>query len=156
MKFLRFLVVPLVLGILSLNAQAQNSGPLLWTGYIDVMGNYLHAYSQGGTFSRFTPGVAITITRMQLQAAQGSYIYNDNKTPCHPVPKVRVTDGTSKYDLPIPNARWKGRYPMAVSADSGPISVPFSTSSKLTLLLLPGQTGCNGGSINVTVQYSIN
>lgn len=156
MKFTRLLTLALVGTILSLNAQAQNSGPLLWTSYIEVMGSYLHAYSGGGTFSRFTPGVAITITRMQLQAAQGSNLFNDNKTPCHPVPKIRVTDGTTNYDLPIPNAREKGRYPMAVSADSGPISVGFSGSAALRLVLLPGQTGCNGGSINVTVQYSVN
>jgi hypothetical protein len=156
MKFLRLLVVPLVLGILSLNAQAQNSGPLLWTGYIDRIGNYLHAYSGGGTFSRFTPGVAITITRVQLQAADGSNIYPGNNTPCHPVPKIRVTDGTTNYDLAIPNARFKGRYPTAVNADSGPLSVGFSASSELTLLVIPGQSGCNGGSINVTVQYSVN
>src|ERR1700690_2462094 len=125
MKFLRFLTVPLVLAMLSLNAQAQNASPLLWTGYIDVMGNYLHAYSGGGTFSRFTPGVAITITRVQLQAAQGSYIYN-TKQPLTPAPKITVTEGTTDYDLAIPNARWKARYPMAVSADSGPISVGLS------------------------------
>ena len=156
MKFLRLLTVPLVLTILSLNTQAQNSGPFLWTGYIDVMGNYLHAYSGGGVFSRFTPGVAITVTRVQLQAAQGSHIYSENNVPCSPVPKIRVTDGTTNYDLPIPNARWTGRYPMAVSADSGLIATSFSASSKLTLLLIPGQSGCNGSSINVTVQYTVN
>ena len=155
MKFPRLLIIVFALAVLSLNAQAQNSGPYLWTGYIDVMGNYLHAYSGGGVFSRFTPGVAITVTRVQLQAAHGSYIYNE-KVPCRPVPKIRVTDGTTNYDLPIPNARWTGRYPIAVSADSGLIAASFSASSKLTLVLIPGQSGCNGNSINVTVQYSVN
>ena len=46
----------------------------------DVLGNYLPP-SNGGTFSRFTPGVAITVTRVQLQAAQGSYAFN---TKCSP------------------------------------------------------------------------
>jgi hypothetical protein len=155
MKFTRLLTLALVGAILSLNAQAQTAGPLLWTGYIDVMGNYLHAHSGGGTFSRFTPGVAITITRMQLQAAVGSSI-DYTKVPCSPVPKIRVTDGTTNYDLAIPNARWKGRYPMAVSADSGPLSVGYSGGAALRLVLIPGQTGCNGGAINVTVQYSVN
>jgi hypothetical protein len=157
MKFPKLLTVLFVLAMLSLNAQAQNSGPFLWTGYIDVLGNYLRSddYPGGGTFSRFTPGVAITVTRVQLQAAYGSSVYN-TKLPCHPVPKIRVTDGTTKYDLGIPNAREKGRYPMAVSADSGLISVGFSGSAALSLLIIPGETGCDGGSINVTVQYSVN
>lgn len=154
MKFPKLLTVLLVLASLSLNAQAQNSGPFLWTSYIDVMGNYLHAYSGGGTVSRFTPGVAIGVTRMQLQAAQGSYI--DPKGRCSPVPKIRVTDGTTNYDLAIPNARWTGRYPMAVSADSGPISVSFPANANLRLSVIPGETGCNPASINVTVQYSVN
>ena len=155
MKFLRILAVSLVLGILSLNAQAQNSGPFVWTGYIDRLDNYLrNPYGAGGTFGRFTPGVAITVIRMQLKAVDGSYLLTSG--PCHPVPKIRVTDGTTKYELAIPNERGKGRYPYEVSADSGPISVPFSASSKLSLLVIPGQTYCDAFEINVTVQYSIN
>jgi hypothetical protein len=152
MKFTKLLTLALAGVILSLNAHAQTTGPLLWTGYIDALGNYLPP-SNGGTFSRFTPGVAITVTRVQLQAAQGSYAFN---TKCSPLPKVRVTDGTTKYDLAIPNARLTGRYPDAVSADSGTISVGFSTSSVLRLTVIPGETGCYAGSINVTVQYNVN
>jgi hypothetical protein len=155
MKFAGLFVVTLLTAMLSLNAQAQTAGPLLWIGYIDVMGNYLPAYSGGGTFSRFTPGVPVTVTRIQLQAAQGSYIDN-TKDKCHPLPKIRVTDGATNYDLPIPNARWTGHYPTAVNADSGLISVSFTGSSNLRLVLIPGETGCNGASINVTVQYSVN
>jgi hypothetical protein len=155
MKFPRLLIIVFALAILSLNAQAQNSGPLLWTSYIDRLDNYLrNPYGAGGTFGRFTPGVAITVTRMQLQAVNGSSLLTTG--PCHPVPKIRVTDGTTKYDLAIPNERGKGRYPYEVSADSGPISVPFTTSSKLSLLVIPGQTYCDAFEINVTVQYSVN
>ena len=155
MAILRLLAVPLILATFSLNAHSQNSGPLLWTGYIDTLGNYLHTYSGGGTFSRFTPGVPITVTRVQFQAAQGSYIYN-SKQPCHPVPKIRVTDGTNHYDLAVPNARWKGNYPKAVSGDSGQISVGLSGSAAPRLVVLPGEKGCSAYSINVTVQYTIN
>ena len=73
------------------------------------------------------------------------------------LPKVRVTDGTTKYDiLAIPGARFTGHYPDAVSADSGTISVGFSANSALRLTVIPGQSGCYAGSINVTVQYSLN
>ena len=41
MKFSKILTVALVAGILSLNAQAQNAGPFLWSSYIGVVGNYL-------------------------------------------------------------------------------------------------------------------
>jgi hypothetical protein len=154
MKFSRLLTLALVGAILSLNGQAQTAGPLLWTGYIDVLGNYVPP-SNGGTFSRFTPGVAITVTRVQLQAVQGSYVHNTNAR-CTPLPKVRVTDGTTKYDIPIPNAGFTGHYPNAVSADSGTISVGFSANSAVRLVVIPGETGCYAGSINVTVQYSVN
>jgi hypothetical protein len=154
MKFAGFVAVALLTAMLSLNAQAQTAGPLLWTSYIDVLGNYVPT-SGGGTFSRFTPGVPITVTRMQLQAAQGSYIYG-TKNKCHPLPKIRVTDGATNYDLAIPNARFTGRYPNAVSADSGVISVSFSGTPSLRMVVIPGEKNCNPGSINVTVQYSVN
>lgn len=154
MKFARLLTVALVGGILSLNAQAQNSGPLLWTSFIEVVGNYERGYSEGIVVSRFTPGVAITVTRMQLQAAQGAYVYP--KGSCSPLPKIRVTDGTTKYILAIPNARGGGRYPLSVNADSGTIAVSFPANANLRLSVLPGESGCSAASINVTVQYSVN
>ena len=152
MKFTRLLTVALAGGILSLNAQAQNAGPFLWTSYIDVLGNYSRGYSE--VVSRFTPGVAITVTRVQLQAAYGSYIYPNTK--CSPVPKIRVTDGTTKYGLAIPNARQTGPYPSSVNADSGPIAVNFPANANLLLTVVPGETGCTAATINVTVQYSVN
>ena len=144
----------MVVGILSSNTQAQTAGPLLWTSYIDVLGNYVPT-SGGGTFSRFTPGVPITVTRLQLQAAYGSYI-SGTRDKCHPLPKVRVTDGTTNYDLAIPNARFTGRYPTAVNADSGQISISFSGTPSLRMVVIPGEKNCDPGSINVTVQYSVN
>jgi hypothetical protein len=155
MKFTRLLTQALVVTILSFNAQAQNTGPLLWTSFIEVVGNYLHSDSEGIVVSRFTPGVAITVTRVQLQAAFGSS-YMFSKTKCREVPKIRVTDGTTKYALAIPNARGRGADPLSVSADSGPIKVIFPTNAALRLSVGPGETGCNAASINVTVQYSVN
>jgi hypothetical protein len=100
-KFPKILTVALVAGILSLNAQAQNAGPFLWSSYLTVTGDYTQ--QQGSAVSRFTPGVAITVTRFQLQAAQGSV--TSSNTKCSYVPKLRVTDGTTKYEIAIPNAR---------------------------------------------------
>ena len=155
MTFLRSLTVWLVLGVLSLSAQAQNAGPSLWTSYIDSVGNYLRASHEANFVSRFTPGVAITVTRMQLQAAFGSQ--TQQQTKCNQVPRVRVTDGTTEYSLPIPNARQSGPFPHSVHADSGPISVSFPANAALSLNVVPGSTGCfEAGSINVNVQYGIN
>lgn len=154
MKFTKLLTVALAGVILSLNAHAQTSGPLLWTGYIDTLWNYVPPVN-GGTLSRFTPGVAVTVTRVQMQAAQGAYIYGTQEK-CNPQPKLVVTDGTTKYALAIPSARLTGHYPNAANADSGTISVGFSANSALRLTVIPGETGCYAGSINVTVQYSVN
>jgi hypothetical protein len=95
-----------------------------------VLGNYLQANSEVGAVSRFTPGVAITVTRVQLQAAQGSSV-GFKSVRCSPLPKVRVTDGTTKYLLAIPNARNEGMYPHSVNTDSGPIAVNFPASAQL-------------------------
>jgi hypothetical protein len=154
MKFTRLLTLALAVGILSLNVQAQNAGPFLWTSYIDVIGNYLRSGSEAVIVSRFTSGAAITVTRVQLQAAQGSYISPNSK--CSRVPKIAVTDGTTKYVLAIPNARETGPDPFSVHADSGAIAVSFPASANLRLSVLPGDTGCNAASINVNVQYSVN
>jgi hypothetical protein len=154
MKFTRLLTVALVVTILSLNAQAQTAGPLLWTSFIEVLGNYVRSNSEDTVVSRLTPGVAITVTRVQLDAAFGSNI--NLKTKCNSLPKIRVTDGTTRYGLAIPNARLIGPYPFSVNADSGPIFVSFPANAKLLIRVVPGETGCNPGSINVTVQYSIN
>jgi hypothetical protein len=76
--------------------------------------------------------------------------------PCSPLPKIRVTDGTTKYGLAIPNARGTGPYPNSVNADSGPIAVSFPANAALRLTVVPGETKCNPGGINITVQYSAN
>jgi hypothetical protein len=152
MKFAKLLTLALAGGILSLNAQAQNVGPFLWTSYIDTTGNYSRTYSESAVVSRFTPGVAITVTRVQLQAAYGSSI---NDTKCKPVPRIRVTDGTTQYAIAIPNARESGSQPLSVHADSGPIAVSFPANANLILRLVPGESGCYASSINVNVQYSV-
>ena len=154
MKFTKLLTIAMIGAILSLNAQAQNAGPFLWTSYIDVLGNYERSFSEGPAVSRFTPGVAITVTRVQLQAAWGSHEF-PRGGKCSQLPKIRVTDGTTKYVLPIPNARKTGPYPMSVQADSGAIVVNFSANSELRLDLLPGDKNCSTNSINVNVQYSV-
>jgi len=154
MKFSVLLTVALLIVILASSAQAQNAGPMLWTSHIDTLGNYLLANSEGGVVSRFTPGVALTMTRLQLQAAHGSYFYPNTK--CSRLPKVRVTDGTTSYALAIPNARDIGPYGLSVHADSGPIAVSFPANADLRVTVVPGETGCDAGTINVTVQYSVN
>jgi hypothetical protein len=154
MKFSVLLTVALLIGILSSNAQAQ-SGPMLWTSYIDILGNYLLSNSESDVVSRFTPGVAITVSRMQLQATQGGYVYRTG-AKCHPLPKVRVTDGSTTYALAVPNARNVGPYGLSVHADSGPIMVSFPANAELRLSMFPGETGCYAGGIHVTVQYSVN
>jgi hypothetical protein len=146
MKFSTFLSVVLTAMILSLNAHAQSAAPLLWTSYIDVASDYSRIYAESSVVSRFTPGAPITVTRLQLQAAFGSSI---NGHKCNPLPKIKVTDGTSNYSIAIPPST------NSVHADSGPIAVSFPENAGLVLRVLPGETGCNPGSINVTVQYSV-
>jgi hypothetical protein len=143
---MKFSTLVLTAVILSLNAHAQSAVPLLWASYIDVASNYSRSYGESTVVSRFTPGTPITVTRLQLQAAFGSSI---NSHKCNPLPKIRVTDGTFNYSIAIPPST------NSVHADSGPIAVSFPENADLVLKALPGETGCNPGSINVTVQYTV-
>jgi hypothetical protein len=127
----------------------------LWTSYIEVLGNYQFKYSESDVVSRFTPGVAITVSRMQLQATQGAVVFSTG-AKCDPWPKVKVTDGATTYALAIPNARNVGPDSLSVHADSGPIAVSFPANANLRLTVFHGESGCFAGGINVTVQYSVN
>lgn len=139
---------------MSLSAQAQSAGPFLWNSYVDVVGNYTRIDSESPVVSRFTPGVAVTVTRVQLQAALGSLIFPNTK--CSPLPRIGVTDGTTEFSIAIPNARQTGGFPKSVHNDSGPIAVSFPANAELVVKVLPGQKGCDPGSININVQYSVN
>jgi hypothetical protein len=154
MKFSGLLTVALLIGILSSNVQAQNAGPFLWTSYVESVANYLRSNSQGTFVSRFTPGVAITVTRVQLQASQGSVIYPN--TRCSRVPRISVTDGTTDYLIAIPRVGQNGSHPPTVHSDSGPIAVSFPQDANLRLRVVPGESGCGAFGINVTVQYKVN
>ncbi|HWY58733.1 MAG TPA: hypothetical protein VNZ03_29990 [Terriglobales bacterium] len=154
MKITKLVTLALAGGILLLNAQAQTAGPLLWTSYLDMVGNYVRSESEGVIVSRFTPGAAITVTRVQLQAAHGSSIFSSQK--CSRVPKIAVSDGTTKYVLAIPNARQTGPDPFSVHADSGTLALSFPSNANLRLNVIPGEPRCNAGSININVQYSVN
>jgi hypothetical protein len=152
MKLTRWLTMIVFAAGLSASAQAQ-TGPLLWNSFIDVLGNFTRADTESAIVSRFTPGNPVTVTRLQLQAAFGSNI--DLKTGCEPVPQIKVTDGTTSYALPIPNARFGGPYPLSVHADSGPISVAFPADANLWIGVVQGQERCDPGTINITVQYTV-
>jgi hypothetical protein len=153
MQSIRLLLIAVFAALLPWNAQAQTAGPLLWSSFIIGTESYARNNSNATVVSRFTPGVAIVVTRIQLQAAQGSYISQNTK--CIHVPKVRVTDGTTEYALAIPNARQSGAYPSSVQADSGPISAAFPANAELRLSVLPGDFNCTAGAINVNVQYTV-
>jgi hypothetical protein len=155
-KFSCFLSIALLAGMLPSNARAQSTGPFVWNSYVDVAGNYILSNAEGLVISRFDPGVSISVTRMQLQAAHGSYIATQNNPKCKLVPKIKLTDGTTEFALRIPNARKEGTFPASVSADSGPIGLVFPANASLHLKMVPGESRCNPASINVTVQYTVN
>jgi hypothetical protein len=133
----------MALVLLTLPATAQN----VWTSKIDTFGNFVkqnvnpHA---NGIVSRFTPAANITVNRIQLQASGG--------TICSKLPGVKITDGTTTYILPIPNA--KADFAPA-SADSGPISLSYTAGQEIALKAVPGSSGCNPFEINIVVQYSV-
>jgi hypothetical protein len=132
--------------VLALPLSAQN----LWTSKIDTFGNFVKQTENpntDGIVSRFTPASDISVTRVQLQVAGG--------TSCTALPGIEVTDSTTSFTILIPNSTLKNGYYGPVSADSGPIELPFPKNAPLLVKATPGNSGCNPYEINITVQYSI-
>ncbi|MBA3913144.1 MAG: hypothetical protein H0X25_04670 [Acidobacteriales bacterium] len=148
------------LSLLATFAQAQ--APSLWNAKVDSLGNFVMQNTfplESDVISNFTPDTAITVTRLQLQAA-GSYINGgaNNLSSCAKVPAIQITDGNKKYALAIPNAsiqynQHNEQYAGSVSNDSGPIRLSFPPGALLTLRALAGDKGCSPYEINITVQY---
>ena len=149
--------------VITAAAAAHGQVTSLWTAKVDVLGNFVMQNTfplQSDVISNFTPDVPITVTRVQLQAAVGSYINGGNNglSSCSRLPEIQITDGTKKYALPIPNAsiqenQFGEQYASSVSNDSGPIHLTFDAGAALTLRVLAGDKGCNPYEINITVQY---
>src|SRR5205807_2543884 len=113
-----------------------------------TFGNYVKQTANpnaNGIVSVFTPATGITVNRIQLQAAGGQV--------CSTLPGTKVTDDIASAFLAIPNTTATGGNFGPVSNDSGPISLPFSANTKLTVTAAAGSSGCNPFEINITVQY---
>src|SRR5947209_5399765 len=118
----------LAMALFALHVHAQN----VWSAKIDTFGNY--ANSNANVVSIFTPATAITVNRIQLQAAGGQV--------CTVLPGIRVTDGTTSYSLAIPNTKAKGGIGPATN-DSGVISLAFSANKEIAVKAIPSSSGCN-------------
>jgi hypothetical protein len=148
------------------NAWGQ-ANPLTWSSF--VAGNVYYDSSQPGTsdvVSRFTPGKAITVTRIEVQAAQGSQRFSFSPTfeviACTNPVAFKVTDGSKSFALPLPSAATLvtgGNNPS--SADSGPLNLKFSAGADVVMAVVqgdlpdPNDTGCFANYSNITVQYKI-
>jgi hypothetical protein len=144
-------------------------GPLTWSSFVPAAGFYdTSAGGSGGSdvVSRFTPAKAITVTRIEVQAAQGSERLVFSPTfqaiACTKPVAFKITDGTTSSTLTLPSATTlvPGNLNPS-SADSGPLDVAFAAGAKLVLTVVQGDppdpitgaTGCLANNINITVQY---
>lgn len=145
-------------------------GPLTWSSFVIGAGP-LGPYdsSQPGTsnvVSRFTPAKAIKVTRIEIQAAQGSekFIFSPSfaVVPCTNPLAFRITDGSNSFTLPLPSAATLVTNAFnPTSADSGKLSLVFPAGAKVVMEVVlgdpagPDTGGCVAGDINISVQYEI-
>ena len=143
-------------------------GPLTWNSFVAESGFYTVAFSDvvSDVVSRFTPAQAIVVTRMEVQAAQGSQRTGIGLSkPCTKPVSFKVTDGEQSFTLPLPSAA-----PFVLntnnpsSFDSGPLDLAFPAGAKIVLSVIPGDppdpnghiTECFINVVNITVQYEVN
>ena len=158
-----------MLGFWSLVASAQllfAAGLSTWSSFVAVTVSYDTGAGGSDVVSRFTPTKAISVTRIEAQAAQGSqrvvFFPTSQPIACTNPVSFKITDGTTAFTLPLPSATTlvPGKLNPS-SADSGPLHLPFAAGAKLVLTLVQGDppdpvastTGCFAKDINITVQY---
>ena len=158
-----------VLACFCLLLTSKASGQLTWSSFVEALGpGGSYDPSQPATsnvVSRFTPAKAIKVTRVEVQAAQGSqeFIFNPPSVVACTVPLAfTVTDGSNSFTLPLPSAATVvtgGNNPS--SADSGKLSLGFPAGAKIVIEAVLGDPsgtntgGCVASEINITVQYEI-
>lgn len=142
--------------------------PLTWSTF--VVANAYYDASQPGSsdvVSRFTPANAITVTRIEVQAALGSQRIVFSPTfqviACTNPIAFKITDGSKIFILPLPSAATLvtgGNNPS--SADSGPLNLTFLAGSNIVVAVIQGDvpdathSGCFTNNANMTVQYKLN
>jgi hypothetical protein len=146
--------------------------PLTWSSFVIAAGP-LGPYdsSQPATsnvVSRFTPARAIKVTRIEIQAAQGTerFIFSPSfaVVACTKPIAFKITDGSKSFALPLPSAGTliAGAFNPS-SADSDKLSLEFPADAKIEMTVVLGDLpapdgsvgGCVAGNINITVQYAI-
>jgi hypothetical protein len=143
-------------------------GPLTWNSFVFESGFYDSSVpNTSDVVSRFTPTRAIAVTRIEVQAVQGSQRVNG---PAPPVPctkpvSFKITDGEQSFALPLPSAATvitnSGN---SSSADSGLLDLAFPAGAKIVLSVIPGDpfdsstglSSCFANEVNITVQYEVN
>ena len=138
---------------------------MTWSSFVPA--NAFYDPEQGGSdvVSRLTLGKAITVTRMEAQAAQGSerLVFSPTFQAIACTNSIfKITDGTTTHTLVLPSATTlvPGGFNPS-SADSGPLNVAFPARAKLVLTVVQGDppdpttgaTGCLANNINIAVQY---
>ena len=114
------------------------------------------------TVSSFTPSGDITVVRIEAEASRGPSREISSSPPtfvaCATQPAIRVTNGTTSYDVPFANpTSWT--LTGGSSTDSGPLNVPFPANSRIRLVLISGtpmdySTGlCEIQDVSISVQY---
>ena len=162
-----FLFLSLACLVFRAGAWAQVS-PLTWNSFVSNTSFYSSFVSNNSdVVSRFTPAQAIAVTRIEVQAQQGSKRVNGPAPPlpCTKPVSFKMTDGEQSFTLPLPSAATviTNSYNSS-SADSGPLDIAFPAGAKIALSVIPGDpfdsstglSSCYAAEVNITVQYKVN
>jgi hypothetical protein len=140
---------------------------LTWNSFVSNSSSYSSSVPQiSDVLSRFTPAQAIAVTRIEVQAAQGSERYNGSGhiIPCTKPVSFKITDGEQSFTLPLPSAAtFVTDSNNSSAADSGPLDLAFPAGAKIVLSVIQGdpfepsnnKSACFAADVNITVQYKV-
>jgi hypothetical protein len=141
---------------------ALASAPSTWSSFVYSWFDYnpsLPSDTFATQINAFTPDTAITVTRIEMDAVQGSFSFDGTQfIVCPTNASVTLQGGTTKSTLSMapPQTLPSPTIPGDLNSftDSGPLNLSFAAGSKLALIANQADASCNiPTKVQIVVQY---
>jgi len=132
-----------------------------WSSFVSNWGDYVPnvpSHTFVTQINAFTPDTAITVTRIEMDAVQGSSSFDGTQfVACPTNASVTLQGGTTAYTLSMaPPQILPNPIPTDLHSytDSGPLNLSFAAGSRLTLHANQADEHCNiPEKVQIVVQY---
>ena len=140
----------------SISASGFAASSKTWSSYVDAWLNYSPTASDPdfNEISAFTPGTAITVTGIEIDAHVGPL--SNSTTPfsaCSTNPSLTLKGGNQTHTLALTTPANVGTAFHSYTS-SGALNLEFAAGTKLALVANLGDANCAGGNaVNIVVHY---